>query len=88
MPETDVLREAAEHAIRLYADLDHDHVAARAGYEDLVGRFRHLLPETGMEPTRVLSELLTNARGRSRRLRRSAVLRVGDRRFDADGDRR
>ena len=62
MPETDVLREAAEHAIRLYADLDHDHVAARAGYEDLVGRFRHPLPETGVEPTRVLSELLTNAR--------------------------
>lgn len=58
MPDTTVLREAAEHAIRLYENFDEAHVAARAGYEELLAHFGGPLPDTGVEPTRVISDVV------------------------------
>jgi hypothetical protein len=54
MPDTTVLRRAAEHAIRFYEELDHAHVAAEAGYDDLRERLAVPLPTVGEDPSRVL----------------------------------
>ena len=62
MEDTTVLREAAERAIRLYEDLDDEHVAARASHEELLERFRHPLPDRGIDPVRVVSDLVSDAR--------------------------
>ncbi len=62
MPDTTVLRAAAEHAISLYEDLEHAHVAARASYATLRSRFGVPLTEEGVEPVRVIDELLRDAR--------------------------
>lgn len=58
VPDTTVLREAAEQAIRLYEDLDHKHVAARASYEELAARFRIPLPSAGNDPVDVVRDLV------------------------------
>ena len=62
MRDTAVLDTTAKAAQRLYADLDHVHVAARAGYEELKSRFDLPLPDDGVDAVRVLEELLENAR--------------------------
>ena len=62
MPDTTVLRAAAEHAIRLYDEMDHDHVAAQAGYEELRQRLDLELSQTGVDPVQVLDELLRDTK--------------------------
>ena len=62
MPDTTVLREAAERAIALYEELDHIHVAARAGYEELRDRLGMPLPREGVDPGQMLDELLRDTR--------------------------
>ena len=62
MPDTTVLRKAAEHAIRLYEDLDRAHVSARSGYDELVQRLDVPLSQAGVDPVRVLDELLRDTR--------------------------
>ncbi len=62
MPDTTVLREAAERAIDLYDNLDQGHVAARAGYDELRRRLATPLPQTGVDPVRVLDEFLRDTR--------------------------
>lgn len=57
-PDTTVLRRAAERAIRLYEELDHAHVAARAGYDELGRRLRVPLTQAGIDPVQVLDDLL------------------------------
>ena len=61
--DTSVLREAADAAIRLYEDLDHRHVAARVGHQELYERFNLPLPKTGIAPVDVLRDLLRDCEG-------------------------
>ena len=58
---TRVLREAADAAIRLYEDLDHRHVAVRAGYEELRERFAIPLTERGVDAVEVLRDLVRDS---------------------------
>ncbi len=62
MSDTTVLKKAAERAIDLYEGLDRTHVAARAAYDELLGRFNVPLPQAGVEPVRVLDELVRDTR--------------------------
>ena len=62
MPDTTVLRDAAARAIQLYEDMDSAHVAARAGYDALLARFQRPLPDTGVDPRRVLADLVDDAK--------------------------
>lgn len=62
MTRTEVLRAAAEQAIQLYEDMEVDHVAAQASYEVLLERFQHALPDAGVEPKEVISDLLSKTR--------------------------
>ena len=58
MPDTTVLRAAAQHAIKLYDEFDDMHVAAQAGYEALRERLDVELAAAGIDPVQVLEELL------------------------------
>lgn len=60
-PDTTVLREAADAAIRFYEDLDRRHVAARAGYKELRERFDIPLPEMGVDSVEVLRDLVRDS---------------------------
>jgi glutamate/tyrosine decarboxylase-like PLP-dependent enzyme len=62
MLDTAVLGEAARRAIRLYEELEHTHVAAKAGHEELRRRLDVPLSERGVDPLRVLDELLRDTR--------------------------
>jgi glutamate/tyrosine decarboxylase-like PLP-dependent enzyme len=62
MPDTTVLRRAAEHAIKFYEELDHAHVAAKAGYDDLRARLAVPLPTVGEDPSRVFDDLMRDTR--------------------------
>ncbi len=57
-PDTTVLRQAAESAIGLYEGLDHVHVAARAGYDELLRRLDVPLSREGVDPASVVEDLL------------------------------
>ncbi|MEQ9400413.1 MAG: aminotransferase class V-fold PLP-dependent enzyme [Longimicrobiales bacterium] len=59
-PDTSVMRAAAERAIRLYEDLDHDRVAARADYGTLMARLDHPLTDAGVAPETVLDDLVSD----------------------------
>ncbi len=61
MRDIAVLRKAAEHAITLYEDLDHKHVAAQATHAQLNDRLNVELPQGGMDPVRVLDELMRDS---------------------------
>ncbi|MEK9500839.1 aminotransferase class V-fold PLP-dependent enzyme [Gemmatimonadota bacterium DH-20] len=58
MLDTTVLRHAADRAARHYEDLDHLPVAARASYPELLGRLDRPLPDRGVDPVRVIDELI------------------------------
>lgn len=62
MLDTTVLRTAAQRSIELYEDMDHEHVAARVGYDELLRRFNAPMPETGIDPVDVFEELFREAR--------------------------
>jgi glutamate/tyrosine decarboxylase-like PLP-dependent enzyme len=62
MSDTTVMREAAEHAIRLYEEFDHSHVAASAGYGELLQRLDKPLTSEGTDAVQVLNEFLSDTR--------------------------
>lgn len=62
MLDTRVLETTAAKAIQLYKDLDHEHVAARASYEELLNRFDFPLNDESLDSVDVLDDLLRDAR--------------------------
>ena len=63
MPDTSVLRDAARQAINFYEELNHAPVAAQATYHELRRRLALPLPSTGVDPSRVIEDMMQGARG-------------------------
>src|SRR4051812_2583464 len=62
-PFRTVLQQTLKHALQYLEDLEHTSVGATSSLRELRQRLGQPLPETGMEATQVIDELVTATRG-------------------------